>query len=165
MTGAVELAITLLLWFAALSAGLMAGLYYAFSGFVMRALAELDPPGGMLAMRAINRVIVRTAFLPLFFASSAVCLFLVAYGLVWAERPGALAMVAGGALYFAGMFVVTLAANVPLNNALAGADPAAPEGAAVWERYLVRWTAWNHVRTLSCLGALALFTAAIALRW
>ena len=160
-----HLAITLLLWFAALSAGLMAGVYYAFSGFIMRALAELDPPGGMLAMRSIDRVILRSSFLPLFLASTVGCLFLVAYGLVWADQPGALPMAGGGALYVLGMFAVTMLANVPLNNALEAADPASAEGAALWNRYLVRWTAWNHVRTVSCVAALGLFVAAIALRW
>lgn len=160
-----DLAITFVLWFAALSAGLMAGIYYAFSGFVMRALAELDPPGGMLAMRAVNRVILRSAFLPLFLASTVACLFLAAYGMVRADQPAALPMAAGAVLYVLGMTLVTMLANVPLNNALEAANPAAPEGAAMWDRYLLRWTAWNHVRTLSCLAALGLFITAIALRW
>ena len=36
-----------------------------------------------------------------------------------------MAMVAGGALYVLGMFVVTVIFNVPLNDALAAADPRA----------------------------------------
>jgi uncharacterized membrane protein len=160
-----DIAITLLLWFAALSAGLMAGIYYAFSGFGMRALAELERPGGMLAMRAVNRVILRSAFLPLFLASSAVCAVLAVYGVVQTAEPGGLAMAAGGALYVVGMPVVTMLANVPLNNALEAADPASAQGSATWDRYLVRWTLWNHVRVLSCLGALGLFMLAVAQRW
>lgn len=159
------LAITLVLWFAALSAALMAGIYYAFSGFIMRALARLEHPGGMLAMRAINEAILRSLFLPLFLGSSVACLFLAAYGLVWADQPGALPMALGAGLYLLGQPIVTMRANVPLNTVLAAAEPTAPGAVAIWERYLTRWTAWNTVRTLACLGALGLFGVAIAERW
>ena len=53
-----------------------------------------------------------------------------------------------------------MARNVPLNNALASADPASAEGAALWRRYCAEWTAWNHVRTLTSLAALAAFILA-----
>lgn len=156
--------ISALLWFALLSAGLMAGIYFAFSIFIMRALAELDQPGGMLAMRAINRVIQRSAFLPLFLASSLACLLLVADGFLEAQVPGAFPMAAGGAIYVAGMLLVTMFGNVPLNTALEVADPATPEGAAAWKHYLARWTRWNHVRTAACLAALVLFVVSVAAR-
>jgi len=50
---------------------------------------------------------------------------------------------------------------VPLNNALAGLDPAAPATDAAWRDYLSRWTAGNHVRALACLAAAALYTWAL----
>lgn len=160
-----QIAITILLWFSALSAGVMAGVYFAFSVFVMRALAELDHPAGMLAMRSVNRVIMRSAFLPLFLASSVACLALLAIGLLRAGEPGAWPMAAGGAVYLGGMLLVTMRGNVPLNNALEAADPVTPEGAAAWDRFLRPWMLWNHVRTAACLASLALFVVAIAVRW
>ena len=81
----------------------------------------------------------------------------------WGE-PGAIAMLAGGVLYVLGMFVVTMVFNVPLNNALAAVDPASPEAASLWARYLTDWTLWNHVRTVASTAACALFIAAIAAR-
>ena len=51
--------------------------------------------------------------------------------------------------------------NVPLNNALAAADPNTTSGVAVWNRYKKVWTLWNHVRTVSSLAASVLFTKAI----
>ena len=63
---------------------------------------------------------------------------------------------AGGALYVAGGFLVTVVFNVPRNNALARASPADPQSARLWSDYLVTWTAWNHVRTAASLAALAL---------
>ena len=38
--------------------------------------------------------------------------------------------------------------HVPLNNALAAADPASHEAASLWARYLTDWTLWNHLRTV-----------------
>lgn len=150
-----------LLWFAILSAGTMAGVYFAFSVFIMQALGALERPGGMLAMRSINRVILRSAFIPLFLASSAVCAVLAVWGAVAWQAPGGWQMGCGGALYVAGMFGVTMLGNVPLNNMLERTDPLGPEAEQAWRRYLLRWTAWNHLRTLSCLAATALLVAAL----
>jgi uncharacterized membrane protein len=63
-----------------------------------------------------------------------------------------------------GMFAVTMIFNVPLNNALAAADPVSHEAASLWTRYLADWTAWNHVRTVASTAACVLFIAAIAAR-
>ncbi|KWE53188.1 hypothetical protein WT53_26425 [Burkholderia sp. MSMB2157WGS] len=69
-----------------------------------------------------------------------------------------------GVLYVLGMFAVTLAVNVPLNDALAAADPATTHGAALWARYLHDWTRWNHVRTVASAAACVSFIAGIAAR-
>jgi uncharacterized membrane protein len=57
--------------------------------------------------------------------------------------------------------LVTMAFNVPLNQALAAVEPASAEGGALWSRYLSAWTAWNHVRTSASLLAAASFIAAL----
>jgi uncharacterized membrane protein len=75
-----------------------------------------------------------------------------------------MSMLSGGVVYVFGMFVVTMLFNVPLNNALAATDPASPDAASLWARYLTDWTWWNHVRTVSSTAACALFIAAIAAR-
>jgi uncharacterized membrane protein len=71
-------------------------------------------------------------------------------------------MLVGGVIYVLGMFVVTMVFNVPLNNALAAADLPSHGAAPLWARYLKEWTFWNHVRTVACIAASALFIAAIA---
>lgn len=156
--------ITAALWFATISAGSMAGIYFAFSFFVMQALDAAGQQTGMAAMQSINRVIVKSPFLPLFFASSLACLLLVIGGAMQWGTAGAWQMVGGGALYLVGMLIVTMIGNVPLNNALEAVDAHGPAGEAMWRRYLQRWLPWNHVRTLSCTGALALLIGAIAER-
>ena len=146
--------ISILLCFAAVSVGLMAGIYFAFSVFVLQALDAAGRPVGMAAMQSINRIILKSAFLPLFFASSLACLLLAVFGVMHWASAGAWQMVIGGALYLVGMLVVTAAANVPLNNALE----------AMWRRYMARWLPWNHVRTVSCTVSLVLLISAIAER-
>lgn len=149
------------LWFAAIGAGLMAGVYFAFSAFVMTALARLPAAEGMGAMQSINRVILRSLFMPLFFATTIASLALAVVAVFRWSEPGAVAMLAGGVTYVVGMFLCTAVCNVPLNNALDAVDRANAEAGDVWSHYLKVWTRWNHVRTLACTVACGLFVAAI----
>lgn len=154
--------ISVLLWFSAVACGLMAGLYFAFSAFIMQALASIDRTAAVAAMNAINRVIQRSLFMPLFIGSSLSSLALAVIGLIDCCAAGAGLMLAGGLIYVTGMFLVTMLFNVPLNNALDTSDPADEAGAATWQGYLARWTRWNHVRTIASTAALILFILAIA---
>ena len=122
--------------------------------------AALGDEAGARAMQSINRVIVRTLFLPIFFLSSLASAAIVVLGLLVGGQSAWL-MVAGGLVYLLGMFGVTVAGNVPLNNRLDAADPASAEGQAIWRDYLVRWTRLNHIRTLACIVALVLAMLAL----
>ena len=151
-----------LLWFSALGCGLMAGVYFAFSTFIMTSLGRLDQAAGIAAMNAINVDIVRSLFMPLFLGTTVAGAALVVMGALRLSEPGAASMIAGGGLYVVGMFVVTIVFNVPLNDALAAQQPAAPAAGAVWATYLRDWVFWNHVRTVASLVASALFVGALA---
>lgn len=159
-----EIVIDGLLWFTALSVGIMAGVYFTFSVFVMKSLDAIEAPAGMLAMQSINRVIQRSLFLPIFFASSLASAALIVLMLIDPSSAGAIWVLAGSGIYFAGMFVVTIAGNVPLNNRLEATDAKGADGARMWALYMARWTVWNHVRTIACTAALALLIMAIAVR-
>ena len=119
--------VTGLLWFSAVGCGLLAGLYFAFSTFIMTALGRIDQAAGISAMNSINVVIVQSIFLPLFMASTFASLLLVVLSLFRWSEPDAWLMIAGGLLYVVGMFIVTMMFNVPLNNALAAVQPATSE--------------------------------------
>ena len=157
-----QVLVTGLLWFSAIGCGLLAGLYFAFSAFIMTALSRIGQGAGVAAMNAINVAIVQSLFLPIFLATTTASAALTVIALFRWGEPGAMAMAAGGVLYVLGMFGVTMILNVPLNDALAAADPAGHEAASLWSRYLTDWTLWNHVRTVSSTAACALFIAAIA---
>ena len=80
----------------------------------------------------------------------------------WGERPAPW-LLAGGVLYLVGAIVVTIAANVPLNDALATTRPDGAGAADRWSGYLRRWTAWNHLRAAAALAATGLLIVALQL--
>jgi uncharacterized membrane protein len=147
--------------FSALGCGLIAGVFFAFSTFIMTALARRPPSEGMAAMQAINVAVINPLFLGVFLGTAVACLALMVSSILRWNEPGAIYCLFGGALYLFGTFFVTMAFNVPLNNALAALAPTAPEAAGRWAHYVARWTVWNHVRTAAALGAAALLTIAL----
>jgi uncharacterized membrane protein len=77
------------------------------------------------------------------------------------DQDGAGWRLAGGALYVVGVFIETMAVNVPMNDRLDAADASTAAGQAVWADFLPRWTRWNNVRTL--LGVVAATFLAVSL--
>ena len=145
--------------FAALGSALIGGLFFAFSAFIIKALAARPAAEGMAAMVSINRVILRSLFMPVFFGTALLALGVGGWAVAhWAA--GSCLLLAGALLYVLGSIGVTMIWNVPLNNALDRADPAA-DNAALWADYVALWTRWNHVRTLASLGAAACFALAL----
>jgi uncharacterized membrane protein len=132
---------------------LVAGIFFAFSTFVMRALARLPAAQGIEAMQSINITVINPIFMAAFFGSGLACI--VATWLNW-HQPNANYMLAGTLFYWVGTLGVTMLKNVPLNEALAKTDSHSAEGAKLWAVYLANWTFWNHVRTVAALVAAVL---------
>ena len=158
--GVDELAFALT-FLAALGCGLVGGIFFAFSNFVMRALARIPTERGISAMQSINVVVLNPVFLTIFVGTAVACLLLAAWSLLSWQRPGAGFVLAGSALYLVGNLWVTRARNVPLNDALARVDANSAAAAAEWSRYVRDWTFWNHVRTITALAAAASLTVAL----
>ena len=150
------------LMLAALGSGLMAGVLFAFSNFVMAALARLAPAEGMRAMQAINVTVLNPLFLSIFMGTGAVSVLSIVVALWRGSGAGTACAIAGGVIYLAGSILVTMRGNVPLNNVLAALDPDAPGSARQWSDYARAWTRWNHLRTVACFVAMVLFVAAIS---
>jgi uncharacterized membrane protein len=136
-----------------LGCGIMAGILFAFSVSVMNALGRLPASQGIAVMQAINVAILNPLFLLVFLGSTLLCLMLAGTALFILEQAGAMWRLLGAALYVLGVTVLTLRCHVPLNNALAQADPSSLAGAALWQDYRRVWTHWNHLRTLAAIGA------------
>lgn len=156
----------LLLGTAAVGSGLVGGVFFAFSGFVLPALSRLPAGAGTAAMQAVNRAAVTPPLMTALFGTAAVAAAVAATSVVAlrgdddGDRGAALLALGGAGLYLVAGVAVTVVANVPLNDRLAGAVAGTPEGAQTWGHYLRAWGAWNHVRTVGCLAASALLTAA-----
>jgi uncharacterized membrane protein len=149
-----------LTFFSAMGSGLVAGLFFAFSVFVMTALARLPSAQGIAAMQSINVAILNPLFGVVFTGTALACVILsIASFFRWGEA-GVIYLLAGSLIYLVGSFLVTLVFNVPLNDTLAAVDPNNAEGADLWTRYNTSWTAWNHVRTVATLAALTSFIIA-----
>ncbi len=150
-----------LIFAAVLGSGLVAGIFFAFSSFVMRALGQLRENQGIAAMKAINVTVLNPWFFLAFFGTGAVCLPIAFLALGSAAGIHRAYLLAGCALYLLGCVLVTMAFNVPLNNRLAAAEPESSGAEALWADYLSRWTLWNHVRTAASLAAAGLFVMAL----
>ena len=73
---------------AALGCGVNAGVFFAFSSFVMKALGRLQPAQGIAAMQSINRVAVTPVFMTALFGTAAACVAAAVWALVdWTARP------------------------------------------------------------------------------
>ena len=146
---------------AALGAGLVAGIFFAFSAFIMSALGRLPPESGISAMQSINVVVLNPVFFFVFFGTAVLSLVLAIAALIGWSEASAPYLLAGSLLYLVGTILVTMVFNVPLNNSLASVSANSAEGASVWKRYLSAWTSWNHVRTAASLAASASFIMAL----
>jgi uncharacterized membrane protein len=146
---------------AAIGSALVAGIFFAFSTFIMAALGRIPPEQGVAAMQSINVTVINPLFMLALMGTGALCLMLVAGALLRWEGSGSAQVLAASAIYLAGVIGVTMLRNVPLNDALAAVQPGTPEAARLWSRYLTEWTFWNHVRTIAPIVSAALFIAAL----
>ena len=126
-------------------AGLVTGLLFAFSNFVMRALADLPPDKGMFAMQRINETIINPVFMVLFLGTPILCSVIAVNSGLKINEPGSLFLLVGALTYLIGPFGITMLFNVPLNNLLARADISNSD--EIWPMYQKKWQRWNHIRT------------------
>lgn len=146
---------------AVVASGLMAGVFFAFSTFVMPGLRRAPDEDGLRAMQGINEAAPASPLFVLFLVGTAI----LGVGLgVWAltdlDEPAAPYLLAGGVLYVATL-VITGVYHVPRNDALGLVDPASPGAAEAWHRYYGGWVLWNHVRTLAPLASTVAYTLAL----
>jgi len=138
--------------------GIVAGIFYAFSSFVMPALGRLPAEQGVSAMNQINVTVITPSFMLVFLGTAVLSLLLAGASLFYWASPGARLAFGGGVLYLVGCFGVTMAFNVPLNDRLAAVEPA--QVPTLWAHYLDAWTKWNTVRTIApVLSMVALLLA------
>ena len=149
---------------AALGTGVMSGVFFAFSSFVMKALTVLPAPQGIVAMQAINTAAINPLFLAAFLGNVLLCTPLAVYSLASWHQRGTSWILIGSLLYLITAVLTTVVFNVPLNNALAQVDPVGEDSTMIWTHYLATWLAWNHVRAVGSLLAAAALIVGLS-RW
>jgi uncharacterized membrane protein len=140
---------------AALGSGLVGGVIFASSTFVMPALSRLPPEQGIAAMQSINVAAINRWFMGALFGTAAACVLLIALSLRESSDATTGLCIGAGVLYLAGTILVTIVFNVPRNDALASLAPTSAAAVNLWSRYVREWSTWNHVRTASGLLASA----------
>ena len=109
---------------AAVGAGLTAGVFLAFSSFVMAGLGRAPAPVGVRAMQEINRAAPSPVFMLTLFGTALLGVGLAVAAIV-GRGPGWGLVVAGAAAYLV-CVGLTIGYHVPRNKALAALDPPPP---------------------------------------
>lgn len=140
--------------------GLVSGILFIFSNTIMAALARQGPEAGAAGMVAINEIILNPLFFLFFLGTAVVCLAVGALAIVNGHGARTVILLASGA-YIVGVFVVTAAVNVPLNDRLAAVPPGTEEALELWDLYLRRWTRWNTLRVMAGTASTVLFALSL----
>ncbi|UWU14555.1 DUF1772 domain-containing protein [Rhizobium sullae] len=149
---------------AAIGSGIVAGIFFAFSTFIMTAFSRIPPEQGIAAMNSINVTIVRSPFMLIFVPTAILCVLIAVLAIIDWRGGSSVWMLAGASLYVIASFISTIVFNVPMNDALAKVSGNGAEAVSVWNTYLKDWTWWNHVRTIaSLLSAIAFVRALMVL--
>lgn len=149
--------LTYLTGFSAIYCWLVAGVFLAFSDFVMRSLGAIPPAQGIMAMQSINILVFRSIFAVGLIGLSLLSVLFLVLDLFQGQLT---ARSIAAVIYLVGVVFVTGAGNIPLNDALAAVDPTTSSAHSLWDRYLKVWVYWNHVRTVGAVLAAMLLTFA-----
>ncbi|MFE9300493.1 DUF1772 domain-containing protein [Streptomyces sp. NPDC006856] len=149
---------SLILVLATIATGLYAGFMLTFLTGVMPGLAELTDEQFTAAIRRFNEKVPGPVFLVLFLGVVALPAAAFLTGLGEHDGVAGLVILAAVTCSVAG-HLVTVAGNIPLNNALAASEGGADSAArAAFES---RWNTLHRVRTLLSLAAFVLLVVAL----
>ena len=146
-----------------LASALLAGVFLTFSDFLMRALQRSSPASGTEVMQTLNREVYRSVFMLLFLGMVPVSVLSGGFGLLRIQGPSGDWLAAAALLYLLGVFGVTAAGNVPMNQRLDAMPLAGAEAQAYWPVYAGGWLRWNHLRSVAALGVSACYAVAALL--
>jgi uncharacterized membrane protein len=140
---------------ATVTMGLVAGVFALYAHTIMPALRRTDDRTFVAAFQSIDRAIINPWFMASFFGALALTGLAAALHLAPDKRT-VLPWIATAFVLYLATVVITLAVNVPLNDAIkaAGHPDRVTDLSAVRERFNEsRWAAWNLVRTVMSTAA------------
>ena len=155
--------LTVLLFAAALASGIAAGIFFAFSTFVMRALARLPSREGIRAMQSINAAVLNLMFASVFVGTGAIAGLALVLSALLGDAVATMCIAIGAFAYGTGFIAVTMKRNVPLNEKLAAWHPDDESSDSFWKMYVLDWSRWNHLRTVAASVSMLLMIMALQL--
>ena len=147
---------------AILTTGLMAGVFGLYTHTIMPGLRHTDDRTFVGAFQSTDRAIINPWFMAAFFGAL-VLTGLAAVLHLSGDKRNVLPWIGTAFVLYLIAVVITVAVNVPLNDALkAAGDPARIGDLPAVRRHFdeARWSAWNLVRTLTCTAAFGCLVAA-----
>ncbi|WP_027151049.1 anthrone oxygenase family protein [Mesorhizobium sp. WSM2561] len=137
--------------------GAIFGFFYAWVCSTVWGLDQTDPRVAIEAMQAMNASVRNAVFFPAFFLTPVVLGLTAAAMRFNGRKSPALWFAAATLVYLTSGLFLTLAVNVPMNEALAAVPvPKDIETAReIWQDYSGRWQFWNQARTIASGIALA----------
>ncbi len=127
------------------------GFFYAWICSTMWGLDDADPRIAIEAMQAMNASVRNAVFAPAFFGTP-VALGLTAFVLFRAHCTNSSLLFSFSAvIYFFFGLILTMAINVPMNEALGAltVPQDALDAQKIWSEYSGRWQFWNQTRTVA----------------
>ncbi|WP_395244532.1 DUF1772 domain-containing protein [Agromyces sp. MMS24-K17] len=148
--------LVVLLVLAVIGTGAMAGVFFAYSGFVIQGLDRMPHASAARIMRSMSLASLRTPIVGTQFGTMLVgfvCTGLAVFGQGGAAAPW---IIGATLVQLLGSVVVTAAATMPANDRLANAADDDEVLTSAWLAFRAGWLTWNHVRTaasvLACVG-------------
>ncbi|MCH2189399.1 MAG: DUF1772 domain-containing protein [Gammaproteobacteria bacterium] len=146
--------------FLALWSALIAGVFSAFSEFVMAALSQTTPAGAIESMQQINRKVIKTQFVVGIVAIAAFSILFLMYSIKAFDGTAVKTIALACLVYIPSVFLMTVFGNVPMNNKLQQYDHTTQEAQTYWTYYVKSWTRFNHVRSIGSILTAGLYVVA-----
>ena len=147
---------------ATVASGLSAGVFYTFQVSIVRALAEVDDTTYVATFQSINRTIVNPWFVSVFLGAPV--LAGAALALHWGADRSLVTTIAIGLAMQVASVAITVAGNIPLNEALDREGVVAGAAAtAARTAFEGSWSRLHLARTVASVGSFVAFGIASVL--
>jgi uncharacterized membrane protein len=142
---------TIVLLFTTLFTGLLAGIFFTWANAITPGIGRLDDINYLRAFQNMNRTILN----PLFFVvvlSPLILSFATAYLYKSHHSYIFWLLLASAILYFAGVFLVTVMGNIPLNELLEKTDLtniSLEDARSLRDKFELKWNNLHLIRTIT----------------
>ena len=140
------------LFMAALSTGIMSGIFFTWTNAVTPGIGKLTDTGYLNALQSMNRVILNPAFFLVFWGAVVFIPAAAAFSYNSDSNTIFWLLISAAVIYWLGAFFVTFFGNIPLNNLLDKTnleEISLNDANNLRRRIEIRWNNLNLVRTIT----------------